>query len=131
MLAKSYSFAEASSDSGQGDSQFDVIVFGTSSTGDIPAVTVDDVTLDASASETEEGDSESVTSFEDLAHLNADVLLYKASKAKNVAVMLQALAQGAEPNWHYDEEEGRTALIQTIHAVSVDSTHHIVCLYSE
>ena len=58
--------------------------------------------------------------------------------AKNVAVMLQALAQGAKPNWHNDEEEGRTALIQTIQAVRLHSLYmyiimqvRVCCHYSK
>ena len=32
--------------------------------------------------------------------------------------MLQALAMGAQPNWHNSDEEGQTALIQSIKSVS-------------
>ena len=101
--------AGASKDSGLGDS--DGIVFGnTSSSTDLAG-------SDVSGSETE-GDSESVTSWEDVSHLSADLLLYKAAQAKNPVAILQALAMGAQPNWHNSEEQGRTALIQGIRAVS-------------
>ena len=118
-------FAEASTDSGQGDSQSDVIVFDTPASGEAGAAGGD---VAVETSDAEEGDSESLTSFEDVAHLNADLLLYKASSAKNVAVMLQALAQGAKPNWHNDEEEGRTALIQTIQAVRLHSLYMYIIM---
>lgn len=59
----------------------------------------------------------STTSLEDISKLHPDMLLYKAARARNLPVMLEAISLGANPNWKNEEEEGRTALIQAVHSV--------------
>lgn len=40
------------------------------------------------------------------------------AQARNLAVMLEALAQGANPNWTNDDDEGKTPLIKATESVS-------------
>lgn len=55
---------------------------------------------------------------EDLRDLHPGALLYKASKARNLPVMAEALAHGADVNLVNDEDEGKTPLIQAVIGVS-------------
>jgi Arf-GAP/coiled-coil/ANK repeat/PH domain-containing protein len=45
------------------------------------------------------------------------MLLFKAAQARNLTVMLEALANGADPNWVNEEEEGRTPLMKAVETV--------------
>uniref|UniRef100_A0A8C4H7K8 Arf-GAP with coiled-coil, ANK repeat and PH domain-containing protein n=1 Tax=Dicentrarchus labrax TaxID=13489 RepID=A0A8C4H7K8_DICLA len=49
-----------------------------------------------------------------LRDLHPGALLYKASKARNLPVMAEALAHGADVNLVNDEDEGKTPLIQAV-----------------
>jgi Arf-GAP/coiled-coil/ANK repeat/PH domain-containing protein len=60
----------------------------------------------------------STTSFEDISSLTANMLLYKAARARNIYVMMDALAQSAQVNWANEDDNGRTPLIQGILSVS-------------
>uniref|UniRef100_A0A8D3D9L4 Arf-GAP with coiled-coil, ANK repeat and PH domain-containing protein n=1 Tax=Scophthalmus maximus TaxID=52904 RepID=A0A8D3D9L4_SCOMX len=51
---------------------------------------------------------------EDIRDLHPGALLYKASKARNLPVMAEALAHGADVNSANDEDEGKTPLIQAV-----------------
>uniref|UniRef100_A0A8C4H724 Arf-GAP with coiled-coil, ANK repeat and PH domain-containing protein n=1 Tax=Dicentrarchus labrax TaxID=13489 RepID=A0A8C4H724_DICLA len=51
---------------------------------------------------------------EDMRDLHPGALLYKASKARNLPVMAEALAHGADVNLVNDEDEGKTPLIQAV-----------------
>lgn len=51
---------------------------------------------------------------EDTRELHPGELLYKASKARNLPLMAEALAHGADVNAANDEDEGKTALIQAV-----------------
>lgn len=62
-------------------------------------------------------DSRSTTSLEDISKLHPDMLLYKATRARNLPVMLEAIALGANINWQNEEDEGRTPLIQAVQSV--------------
>lgn len=55
---------------------------------------------------------------EDIRDLHPGALLYKASKARNLPVMAEALAHGADVNSANDEDEGKTPLIQAVIGVS-------------
>lgn len=55
---------------------------------------------------------------EDTRDLNPGALLYKASKARNLPVMAEALAHGADVNSVNEEDEGKTPLIQAVIGVS-------------
>lgn len=55
---------------------------------------------------------------EDIRDLHPGALLYKASKARNLPVMAEALAHGADVNLVNDEDEGKTPLIQAVIGVS-------------
>jgi Arf-GAP/coiled-coil/ANK repeat/PH domain-containing protein len=46
------------------------------------------------------------------------MLLYKAARARNIYVMMDALAQSAQVNWANEDDNGRTPLIQGILSVS-------------
>ena len=72
-----------------------------------------------SSSENEgDPDSRSTTSFEDVSKLHPDLLLYRAAQARNLPVILQAVALGGNVNWHNEDEDGKTALIKAVESVS-------------
>jgi len=64
-------------------------------------------------------DTQSTTSYEDFSKLHPDMLLYKAARARNLPVMREALALGADPNWQNEEEHHQTPLMKAIASVSV------------
>ncbi|XP_051894988.1 arf-GAP with coiled-coil, ANK repeat and PH domain-containing protein 3b [Pristis pectinata] len=101
-----------SSDSGLGgstDGSTDILVFGT---------VVDSVTEEVSeVSEESSGEAEiepEASDSEDLRELHPGILVYKAAQARNLAVMAEALAHGADVNWVNDEDENKTPLIQAV-----------------
>ncbi|GFN91782.1 ARF-GAP with coiled-coil, ank repeat and ph domain-containing protein 2 [Plakobranchus ocellatus] len=59
------------------------------------------------------------TSWEDMSRLDPHLLLYKACGARNLPVMLQALANKADPNWVNLEDGGRTPIMRAIHTGSM------------
>uniref|UniRef100_A0A671TYB6 Arf-GAP with coiled-coil, ANK repeat and PH domain-containing protein n=1 Tax=Sparus aurata TaxID=8175 RepID=A0A671TYB6_SPAAU len=102
-----------SSDSGLGgstDGSTDILVFGS---------VVDSVTEECEVSEDSSGEAEleaepETSDPEDIRDLHPGALLYKASKARNLPVMAEALAHGADVNSANDEDEGKTPLIQAV-----------------
>ncbi|NXG25641.1 ACAP3 protein, partial [Grallaria varia] len=101
-----------SSDSGLGgstDGSTDVLVFGA---------VVDSVTEEeCEVSEESSGEAEieqEVSDLEDLRELHPGLLIYKAAQARNLPLMAEALAHGAEINWVNDEDENKTPLIQAV-----------------
>jgi len=72
-----------------------------------------------SYSETDDADLRSTTSLEDMSQLTANMLLYKAARARNITVMLDALSQFADINWKNNDDNGRTPLMQAIFGVCV------------
>lgn len=65
----------------------------------------------------------STTSWEDVSKLDPNTLLFKAAQARNLPVMLEALAHGADPNWVNEEDEGKTPLIKAVETVSQPVVH--------
>lgn len=55
--------------------------------------------------------------LEDLRELHPGLLIYKAAQARNLPLMAEALAHGAEINWVNDEDENKTPLIQAVKGV--------------
>lgn len=55
---------------------------------------------------------------EDARELPPGTLLYKACQARNLPVMAEALAHGADVNSANDEDEGKSPLIQAVIGVS-------------
>ncbi|XP_062449175.1 arf-GAP with coiled-coil, ANK repeat and PH domain-containing protein 3 [Rhea pennata] len=101
-----------SSDSGLGgstDGSTDILVFGS---------VVDSVTEEeCEVSEESSGEAEieqEASDLEDLRELHPGVLIYKAAQARNLPLMAEALAHGAEVNWVNDEDENKTPLIQAV-----------------
>ncbi|XP_028437805.1 arf-GAP with coiled-coil, ANK repeat and PH domain-containing protein 3 isoform X3 [Perca flavescens] len=104
-----------SSDSGLGgstDGSTDILVFGS---------VVDSVTEECEVSEDSSGEAEleaeaepEKSDPEDTRDLHPGALLCKASKARNLPVMADALAHGADVNLVNDEDEGKTPLIQAV-----------------
>ena len=81
---------------------------------------VSDFELDVSSESSDtEDDSRSTTSWEDMSSLDPNMLLFKAAQARNLAVMLEALANGAETNWVNIQEEDKTPLMKAVETVSV------------
>ena len=79
-------------------------------------------------SETEaDADSQSTTSYEDFSKLHPDMLLYKAARARNLPVMREALALGADSNWQNEEDHHQTPLMKAIGSVSV--TWNVILVY--
>ncbi|XP_027144402.1 arf-GAP with coiled-coil, ANK repeat and PH domain-containing protein 3 isoform X1 [Larimichthys crocea] len=105
--------AGLSSDSGLGgstDGSTDILVFGS---------VVDSVTEECEVSEDSSGEAEleaepETSDPEDIRDLHPGALLYKASKARNLPVMAEALAHGADVNLVNEEDEGKTPLIQAV-----------------
>nr|XP_013811500.1 PREDICTED: arf-GAP with coiled-coil, ANK repeat and PH domain-containing protein 3 [Apteryx mantelli mantelli] len=101
-----------SSDSGLGgstDGSTDILVFGS---------VVDSVTEEeCEVSEESSGEAEieqEASDLEDLRELHPGLLIYKAAQARNLPLMAEALAHGAEVNWVNDEDENKTPLIQAV-----------------
>ncbi|XP_053546953.1 LOW QUALITY PROTEIN: arf-GAP with coiled-coil, ANK repeat and PH domain-containing protein 3 [Bombina bombina] len=101
-----------SSDSGLGgstDGSSDILVFGS---------VVDSVTEEeCEVSEDSSGELETEpepSDPEDLRELHPGLLMYKASCARNLPIMAEALANGANVNWVNDEDESKTPLIQAV-----------------
>uniref|UniRef100_A0A3Q1BP10 Arf-GAP with coiled-coil, ANK repeat and PH domain-containing protein n=1 Tax=Amphiprion ocellaris TaxID=80972 RepID=A0A3Q1BP10_AMPOC len=103
-----------SSDSGLGgstDGSTDILVFGSV----VDSVTEEECEVSEDSSGEAELEAEPETSDpEDMRDLHPGALLYKASKARNLPVMAEALAHGADVNSVNDEDEGKTPLIQAV-----------------
>ncbi|KAM8864398.1 arf-GAP with coiled-coil, ANK repeat and PH domain-containing protein 3 isoform 2-T2 [Spinachia spinachia] len=105
--------AGLSSDSGLGgstDGSTDILVFGS---------VVGSVTEECEVSEDSSGEAElevepETSDPEDARVLHPGALLCKASKARNLPVMAEALAHGADVNLVNGEDEGKTPLIQAV-----------------
>lgn len=106
--------AGLSSDSGLGgstDGSTDILVFGAV----VDSVTEEECEVSEDSSGEAELEAEPETSDpEDLRELHPGALLYKASKARNLPVMAEALAHGADVNLVNDEDEGKTPLMQAV-----------------
>uniref|UniRef100_A0A8C3K2T0 Arf-GAP with coiled-coil, ANK repeat and PH domain-containing protein n=1 Tax=Calidris pygmaea TaxID=425635 RepID=A0A8C3K2T0_9CHAR len=103
-----------SSDSGLGgstDGSTDILVFGS---------VVDSVTEEGGMDGQEKESSgeaeieQEASDLEDLRELHPGLLIYKAAQARNLPLMAEALAHGAEINWVNDEDENKTPLIQAV-----------------
>ncbi|KAF5895897.1 arf-GAP with coiled-coil, ANK repeat and PH domain-containing protein 3-like isoform X2, partial [Clarias magur] len=101
-----------SSDSGLGgstDGSTDILVFGA---------VVDSVTEEeCEDSEESSGEVEveqETSDLEDVRELHPSALLYKASQARNLPVMAEALAHGADVNSINEENESKSPLIQAV-----------------
>ncbi|XP_039940674.1 arf-GAP with coiled-coil, ANK repeat and PH domain-containing protein 3 [Hirundo rustica] len=101
-----------SSDSGLGgstDGSSDVLVFGS---------VVDSVTEEeCEVSEESSGEAEieqEASDLEDVRELHPGLVMYRAAQARNLPLMAEALAHGAEINWANDEDESKTPLIQAV-----------------
>ena len=68
-----------------------------------------------------EEDTVSVTSWEDMSTLDPNMLLFKAAQARNLPVMLEALANKADPNWISTENVDKTPIMKAIETVSIYS----------
>ncbi|CAG5128146.1 unnamed protein product, partial [Candidula unifasciata] len=62
---------------------------------------------------------EFTTSWEDMNKLDPNLLLYKASGARNLPVMLEALSNRADPNWVNMEDEGKTPIMRAVQTGSL------------
>ncbi|KAL7859281.1 hypothetical protein SRHO_G00144280 [Serrasalmus rhombeus] len=101
-----------SSDSGLGgstDGSTDVLLFGS---------VVDSVTEEeCEVSEDSSGEAElepEASDPEDSREIHPGALLYKACQARNLPVMAEALAHGADVNSINEEDEGKSPLIQAV-----------------
>jgi len=77
-----------------------------------------------SVSETDDADLRSTTSLEEMSRLTSNLLLFKAARARNIIVMLDALSQFADINWRNNDDSGRTPLIQAIYSVRFTSSYY-------
>jgi ankyrin repeat protein len=68
----------------------------------------------------------STTSAEDLSRLQPNLLLYRATQARNLPVMMEALALGADVNWRHQEEHGGTALMVAVAAGAMATTEFLL-----
>lgn len=113
--------AAKDNDSGLGGSASDVLVFGT----DMPSANLASLSknleLDSSDdSASEEGVEDAVTtSWEDMSKLDPNLLLYKAAEARNLPVMLEALANGGDPNWVNPDDNDKTPIMKAVETGSL------------
>ncbi|XP_060603418.1 arf-GAP with coiled-coil, ANK repeat and PH domain-containing protein 2-like isoform X2 [Ruditapes philippinarum] len=98
----------------------DVIVFGTDF--NLPDFQLD---MSSESSGTEE-DAKSTTSWEDMSSLDPNMLLYKAAHARNLAVMLEAIANGADTNWVNTQEDDKTPLMKAIETGSLSACEFLL-----
>uniref|UniRef100_A0A8V5HC17 Arf-GAP with coiled-coil, ANK repeat and PH domain-containing protein n=1 Tax=Melopsittacus undulatus TaxID=13146 RepID=A0A8V5HC17_MELUD len=70
--------------------------------------------LDSAESSGEAEIEQEASDLEDLRELHPGLLMYKAAQARNLPLMAEALANGAEINWVNDEDENKTPLIQAV-----------------
>ncbi|XP_070207244.1 arf-GAP with coiled-coil, ANK repeat and PH domain-containing protein 2-like isoform X2 [Littorina saxatilis] len=130
-------------DSGIGGSASDVLVFGT----DLPALgeinkrdtALPDLSLDSENkpaelelessddSASEEGVEEAATtSWEDMSKLDPNLLLYKAAEARNLPVMSEALANGADPNWVNPDDDEKTPIMKAVETGSLSACEFLL-----
>ncbi|XP_036844507.1 arf-GAP with coiled-coil, ANK repeat and PH domain-containing protein 3 isoform X3 [Oncorhynchus mykiss] len=107
--------AGLSSDSGLGgstDGSTDILVFGSV----VDSVTEEEceVSEDSSGEAEMEPETETQSDPEDGRELHPGALLYKASQARNLPVMAEALAHGADINSVNDEDDRKSPLIQAV-----------------
>ncbi|XP_057305671.1 arf-GAP with coiled-coil, ANK repeat and PH domain-containing protein 2-like [Hydractinia symbiolongicarpus] len=62
----------------------------------------------------------------DVTSLHPNMLLYQASRSKNISMMLLAVANGADVNWRNYESEERTALHETVISGSVTASEFLL-----
>ncbi|KAI2649527.1 Arf-GAP with coiled-coil, ANK repeat and PH domain-containing protein 3 [Labeo rohita] len=101
-----------SSDSGLGgstDGSTDVLVFESV----VDSVTEEECEVSEDSSNEAEMEPEA-SDPEDTRELDAGALLYKACHARNLPVMAEALAHGADVNSVNEEDEGKSPLIQAV-----------------
>ena len=87
------------------------------------------VELDSDQESTDgEGEESWIPPSDPLDLLNPNMLLYRASRAHNLPVMLQAMALGADSEWRCDArgEGGRTSIHQSVLSGSVMSTEFLI-----
>ena len=75
-----------------------------------------------SSSSGSDEDTTSVTSWEDMSTLDPNMLLFKAAQARNLPVMLEALANRADPNWVSVDNEDKTPIMKAIETVGCHSS---------
>uniref|UniRef100_A0A4W5NTT1 Arf-GAP with coiled-coil, ANK repeat and PH domain-containing protein n=1 Tax=Hucho hucho TaxID=62062 RepID=A0A4W5NTT1_9TELE len=100
-----------SSDSGLGgstDGSTDILVFGS------VVEEEREVSEDSSGEAEMEPEPETQSDPEDRRELHPGALLYKASQARNMPVMAEALAHGADVNSVNEEDDGKSPLIQAV-----------------
>ncbi|KAJ8320218.1 hypothetical protein KUTeg_001805 [Tegillarca granosa] len=112
-------------DSGLGASASDVIVFGTEIEFSDLSTSLDLESSEDSELEDNE-DNKSTTSWEDMSKLDPNMLLYKATQARNLPVMLEALANGADPNWVNEDEEGKTPIMKAVETGSLSASEFML-----
>ncbi|XP_043081207.1 arf-GAP with coiled-coil, ANK repeat and PH domain-containing protein 3 isoform X1 [Puntigrus tetrazona] len=104
--------AGLSSDSGLGgstDGSTDVLVFESV----VDSVTEEECEVSEDSSNEAELEPEA-SDPEDLRELDPGALLYKACQARNLPVMAEALAHGADVNSVNEEDEGKSPLVQAV-----------------
>ncbi|BFZ23577.1 hypothetical protein BsWGS_26617 [Bradybaena similaris] len=69
---------------------------------------------------------EFTTSWEDMSKLDPNLLLYKASGARNLPVMLEALSNRADPNWVNMEDEGKTPIMRAVQTGSLSACEFLL-----
>lgn len=126
-VSKDSSKDSRDSDSGLGQShrsdstldQSDIMVFGTDTEhADLQRSFDLDLSENSSSSGSDE-DTTSVTSWEDMSTLDPNMLLFKAAQARNLPVMLEALANSADPNWVCGDNEDKTPIMKAIETGSL------------
>ncbi|XP_025083083.1 arf-GAP with coiled-coil, ANK repeat and PH domain-containing protein 2-like isoform X3 [Pomacea canaliculata] len=128
------------SDSGLGGSSSDVLVFGAEASNvtslSKPLATglvetelkAPDLDLESSDDSTGEDDVEemAVTSWEDMSKLDPNLLLYKAAEARNLPVMLEALSNGADPNWVNPDDNDKTPIMKAVETGSLSACEFLL-----
>jgi len=101
----------------------EVVLFG----GSLGKHHVASVELDSDQESTdEEGESRWTPTQDLLSSLSPELLLYRAARAHNLPVMLEALALGANAEWKNVSEEMKTSMHQAVLSGSVMSTEFLI-----
>ncbi|XP_076805780.1 arf-GAP with coiled-coil, ANK repeat and PH domain-containing protein 2-like isoform X2 [Clavelina lepadiformis] len=94
--------------------------------GQLEGKETDDVIVFGQSTRTESSKDFEDSDIYDISKLHPDLLLFKATEASNLPVMLLAKCNGANLNWQNDEDEGKTPLMQAACVGSIQTSEYLL-----